>query len=63
MAKIVLIVGSVRQERQGIKVARWMEENRNYKSQRSKISNQKINNQQYRSLAQKRATASEYSKS
>ena len=25
MAKIVLIVGSVRQERQGIKVARWME--------------------------------------
>jgi NAD(P)H-dependent FMN reductase len=26
MAKIALIVGSVRQERQGIKVARWMEE-------------------------------------
>jgi NAD(P)H-dependent FMN reductase len=33
MAKIALIVGSVRQERQGIKVARWMEEklkNRNH---------------------------------
>lgn len=26
MAKIALIVGSVRQDRQGIKVARWMEE-------------------------------------
>ena len=26
MAKIALIVGSVRQGRQGIKVARWMEE-------------------------------------
>jgi NAD(P)H-dependent FMN reductase len=33
MAKIALIVGSVRQDRQGIKVARWMEEklrNRNH---------------------------------
>lgn len=33
MAKIALIVGSVRRERQGIKVARWMEEklkNRNH---------------------------------
>jgi NAD(P)H-dependent FMN reductase len=27
MAKIALIVGSVRRDRQGIKVARWMEEN------------------------------------
>ena len=26
MAKIALIVGSVRRDRQGIKVARWMEE-------------------------------------
>jgi NAD(P)H-dependent FMN reductase len=26
MPKIALIVGSVRQDRQGIKVARWMEE-------------------------------------
>ena len=26
MAKIAIIVGSVRQNRQGIKVARWMEE-------------------------------------
>ena len=33
MAKIALIVGSVRRDRQGIKVARWMEEklkNRNH---------------------------------
>ena len=33
MAKIALIVGSVRRDRQGIKVARWMNEklkNRNY---------------------------------
>jgi NAD(P)H-dependent FMN reductase len=33
MAKIALIVGSVRHDRQGIKVARWMEEklkNRNH---------------------------------
>ena len=29
MAKIVLIVGSVREKRQGIKVARWMEEKLN----------------------------------
>ena len=27
MAKIALIVGSVRHDRQGIKVARWMEQN------------------------------------
>jgi len=34
MAKIALIVGSVRRERQGIRVARWLEEklkNRNHK--------------------------------
>ena len=33
MAKIALIVGSVRRDRQGIKVARWMEDklkNRNH---------------------------------
>jgi hypothetical protein len=41
----------------------WIPEYRNYKSQRSKISNQRINNQQYRSLARKRATALENSKS
>ena len=29
----------------------WIPEYRNYKSQRSKISNQRINNQQYRGLA------------
>ena len=29
MAKIAIIVGSVRQNRQGIKVARWMEEKLN----------------------------------
>jgi hypothetical protein len=41
----------------------WIPEYWNYKSQRSKISDQRINNQQYRSLARKRATALEYSKS
>ena len=41
----------------------WIPVYRNYKSQRSKISNQRINNQQYRSLARKRATALGYSNS